>query len=337
MGNTTHSASGNEPAFPAFEAFSDHRCMSHPLGTLNTEAGGRVSRAAPPNLVSSTLRTQPRGSASRAKSLVHAGPGGRRRGRVGAGSHPGPGRRQPGDARGARPVAHLLRARPRPHPALAAPSAASPARRQVFVFPRRPPAHPAHPRARGGPGGGRHRPRRCGLNVALTEAIALGHDCGHGPGGHAIRGGAVAVPRRAATTTPCGAPTSCSRRSTCAPRRSTASATTRGTGRRRPRPRARSWPGPTASPTSATTSRTPWPPASWSRRDLPAAGARARAGTDRRAQLGAFITAMVDAIGRHGPRRPCRPAEADALAAFRAFNYERIYLRPERRCAGRAR
>src|SRR6476659_2489712 len=23
-----------------------------------------------------------------------------------------------------------------------------------------------------------------GLNVALTEAIALGHDCGHGPGGH---------------------------------------------------------------------------------------------------------------------------------------------------------
>src|ERR1019366_1642759 len=24
----------------------------------------------------------------------------------------------------------------------------------------------------------------CRLNVALTEAIALGHDCGHGPGGH---------------------------------------------------------------------------------------------------------------------------------------------------------
>jgi dGTPase len=27
--------------------------------------------------------------------------------------------------------------------------------------------------------------RGCGLNVALTEAIAIGHDCGHGPGGHA--------------------------------------------------------------------------------------------------------------------------------------------------------
>ncbi len=27
--------------------------------------------------------------------------------------------------------------------------------------------------------------RTVGLNVALTEAIAIGHDCGHGPGGHA--------------------------------------------------------------------------------------------------------------------------------------------------------
>src|SRR5579875_2664149 len=27
--------------------------------------------------------------------------------------------------------------------------------------------------------------RACRLNVALTEAIALGHDCGHGPGGYA--------------------------------------------------------------------------------------------------------------------------------------------------------
>jgi dGTPase len=27
--------------------------------------------------------------------------------------------------------------------------------------------------------------RACRLNIALSEAIALGHDCGHGPGGHA--------------------------------------------------------------------------------------------------------------------------------------------------------
>ena len=51
-------------------------------------------------------------------------------------------------------------------------------------------------------------------------------------------------------------------------------------------------------------------------------------GRDRRRQLHAFITAMVDTIadtGAVGLRRP----EADALEAFRAFNYERIYLRPE--------
>ena len=27
--------------------------------------------------------------------------------------------------------------------------------------------------------------RAAGLNASLTEAIAMGHDCGHGPGGHA--------------------------------------------------------------------------------------------------------------------------------------------------------
>ena len=51
-------------------------------------------------------------------------------------------------------------------------------------------------------------------------------------------------------------------------------------------------------------------------------------GDRRSAQLGAFIGAMVETIaatGRVGMRKP----EADALAAFRAFNYERIYLRPE--------
>ena len=51
-------------------------------------------------------------------------------------------------------------------------------------------------------------------------------------------------------------------------------------------------------------------------------------GTERRVQLGGFIHAMVETItetGRVGMRQP----EAEALAAFRAFNYERIYLRPE--------
>ena len=50
--------------------------------------------------------------------------------------------------------------------------------------------------------------RACRLNVALTEAIALGHDCGHGPGGHASEDALVPVRRRAASTTPSGGPTS---------------------------------------------------------------------------------------------------------------------------------
>ena len=92
----------------------------------------------------------------------------------------------PGDrarAGGARPVADVLRARPRPHPAR---HRVPPAGRQDagVRVPRRPPAHPAHPRARGRPGRDVVA-RALGLNVALTEAIALGHDCGHGPGGHA--------------------------------------------------------------------------------------------------------------------------------------------------------
>ena len=48
--------------------------------------------------------------------------------------------------------------------------------------------------------------RACRLNVALTEAIALGHDCGHGPGGHASED--ALDPTSAGSTTPSGAPMS---------------------------------------------------------------------------------------------------------------------------------
>lgn len=61
--------------------------------------------------------------------------------------------------------------------------------------------------------------------------------------------------------------------------------------------------------------------------DLPGAVAQV-VGTDRRSQLHRFITAMVDTIAETGTVA-LRTAEAEALAAFRAFNYERIYLRPE--------
>src|SRR5690606_27269623 len=51
-------------------------------------------------------------------------------------------------------------------------------------------------------------------------------------------------------------------------------------------------------------------------------------GGDRRRQLHGFITGMVETIADTGVVA-LRTAEAEALAAFRAFNYERIYLRPE--------
>ena len=61
--------------------------------------------------------------------------------------------------------------------------------------------------------------------------------------------------------------------------------------------------------------------------DMLPAVVRERAGTSRRVQLGAFITSMAaatEATGRIG----MGPAEAEALAALRRFDYEHIYLRP---------
>ena len=51
-------------------------------------------------------------------------------------------------------------------------------------------------------------------------------------------------------------------------------------------------------------------------------------GTRRSAQLNAFITAMLETIATTG-RVGMRADEAGALAAFRAFNFDRIYLRPD--------
>ena len=97
--------------------------------------------------------------------------------------------------------------------------------------------------------------RACRLNVALTEAIALGHDCGHGPGGHASED-ALSPMSSAGSITPRGEPTYPWPGSTSAARHSMAYATTRGPGRRRA-PRKGRWSvGPTASPTSVTISKT---------------------------------------------------------------------------------
>ena len=166
--------------------------------------------------------------------------------------------------------------------------------------------------------------RACRLNVALTEAIALGHDCGHGPGGHASEDALDPYVPGGFDHAPWGALVSLAP-STCAPRRSTASPTTAGRARPPPRPRARWSAGPTASPTSVTTGRTPSCPASWPRISCPLA-VRSLCGERRSAQLGAFINGVVSASLRTG-QIGMEEEEAEALAAFRTCNYERIYLR----------
>ena len=162
------------------------------------------------------------------------------------------------------------------------------------------------------------------LNVALTEAIALGHDCGHGPGGHAsedalspyIEGGydhavwgadVVLTPLNLCTETLDGI-------------------------------RNHSWSRPAPSTPEAEV-------VSWADRiayvchdfedavdagvvtphDLPDI-VRKRCGTTRREQLSAFITGMIDATAHTG-RIGMVPDIAEALALFRRFNYDAIYHR----------
>ena len=135
-------------------------------------------------------------------------------------------------------------------------------------------------------------------------------------------------PRRD-TTTPCTARTSRSPRSTSAGRPSTACATTRGAGRRPRRPRARWSPGPTASRTSVTTSRTRCGRGSSCPTTCPPE-VRDVVGSRSSEQIGTFVVAVLDAIDRTGHVGMTEPA-ASALAAFRAFNFDRIYLRPAAR------
>jgi dGTPase len=63
--------------------------------------------------------------------------------------------------------------------------------------------------------------------------------------------------------------------------------------------------------------------------DLPAS-VRAVVGIRRSEQIGTFVLAVLDAIDRTGHVGMTEPA-ATTLAEFRAFNFERIYLRPASR------
>ena len=170
--------------------------------------------------------------------------------------------------------------------------------------------------------------RPLGLNVTLTEAIALGHDCGHGPGGHASEDALAPFIDNGFDHALWGADVTLVPLNLC---RETLDGI-----------RNHSWSRPApATPEGEVVS--------WADRiayvchdfedavdagivspnELPAL-VTSRCGTTRSQQLGAFITSMVRAAMYSG-RIGMEPDIAEALAAFRKFNYEQVYLRPESR------
>ena len=172
--------------------------------------------------------------------------------------------------------------------------------------------------------------RAANLCVPLVEAIALAHDCGHGPAGPRVGGGVLAVParrlrprrlrrrRHARAAQPLRRDARRRAQPLVAPARAVhARGRGGGVGRshrlRVPRLRRR---GARRDPRRPTTC----PPRS---RDVVGAG-RSRA--DRRVRR-ARCSTPIDRTGTVGMTEPA----ATALAAFRAFNFERIYLRPAAR------
>ncbi len=166
--------------------------------------------------------------------------------------------------------------------------------------------------------------RACRLNVSLTEAIALGHDCGHGPGGHASEDALDPYLPEGFDHAPWGARVSLASLNLCAE-------TLDGIANH-------SWSRPApATPEGEVVSwadRIAYVCHDWedavragivTPNQLPAA-VRAWGGTRRSAQLGAFIDGVVSATLRTG-QVGMEEEPAEALAAFRACNYERIYLR----------
>jgi dGTPase len=167
--------------------------------------------------------------------------------------------------------------------------------------------------------------RATGLNVTLTEAIALGHDCGHGPGGHASEDAFEPFIEGGFHHALWGADVALRHLNLC---RETLDGI-----------RHHSWSLPTPLTPEGVV-------VSWADRcaysahdledavsagivrveDLPEMVVQSL-GRTRSSQLNVLITALVDSISQLGVIGMDRP-HAEALAALRAFNYERIYMRP---------
>ncbi|MFT4296513.1 MAG: HD domain-containing protein [Micropruina sp.] len=168
--------------------------------------------------------------------------------------------------------------------------------------------------------------RGVGANVTLAEAIALGHDCGHGPGGHASEDAFDAFLAEGYDHGPWGADVVLTSLNLCAQ-------TLDGI-------RNHSWSRPTPATVEGEI-------VSWADRiaycahdledavgagivrpeDIPA-GVVALAGATRREQLSTFVRAVIGATVETGEIGMASDL-AGALAELRAFNYERIYTRPE--------
>ncbi len=123
-----------------------------------------------------------------------------------------------------------------------------------------------------------------------------------------------------------GAPMSRCSHSTCAPRRSTESGTTRGACRphRTPEGEVVSWADRIAYVCHDFEDAVA---AGIVTADMLPAIVAERCGRDRSGQLGTFVRAMVSATTATG-RIGMQPDIAEALAEFRRFNYEYVYLRP---------
>ena len=168
--------------------------------------------------------------------------------------------------------------------------------------------------------------RGVGANVTLAEAIALGHDCGHGPGGHASEDAFDAFLPEGYDHGPWGADVVLTSLNLC---RETLDGI-----------RNHSWSRPTPATVEGEI-------VSWADRiaycahdledaigagivglaDVPS-GVVEVAGATRREQLSVFVRDVIGttvATGSIGMRAPV----AAALAELRTFNYQRIYTRPE--------
>jgi dGTPase len=168
--------------------------------------------------------------------------------------------------------------------------------------------------------------RGVGANATLAEAIALGHDCGHGPGGHASEDAFDAFLAEGYDHGPWGADVVLTSLNLCAQ-------TLDGI-------RNHSWSRPVPATVEGEI-------VSWADRiaycahdledaagagivdldDLPADVA-SLAGRTRRQQLGTFVRAVIATVSATGFVGMAEEPAA-ALAALRAFNYERIYTRPD--------